>query len=66
MFTSAAIIDPYDVLIIQQCRMLESITGTSVLKLCLELLRIAQYLSRPVFSHFSCPMCDVTLTPTTT
>ena len=36
MFTSVAIIDAYDVWITQQCRMLESNTGTSVLKLCLE------------------------------
>ena len=36
MFTSVAIIDAYDVSIIQQCRMLESNTGTSVLKICLE------------------------------
>ena len=36
MFTSAAVIDHYDVSIIQQCRILESTTGTSVLKLCLE------------------------------
>ena len=36
MFTSVAIIDAYDVSIIQQCRMLESNIGTRVLKLCLE------------------------------
>ena len=126
MFTSVAIIDAYDVSIIQQCRMLESNTGTSVLKLCLEcpedaisivrseksnifdrdidtsslthpsahlvasvaqsvswchlwdlaldrgvrgtnqLQRIVYHLSRPIFSDFSCPLCDITLTPTTT
>ena len=129
MFTSVAIIDAYNVSIIQQCRMLESNIVTSVLKLCLEcpedtisivhseksnlfdrdivnliasslnhpsahlvasvaqsvswcrlwdlaldrgvrgtnqLQRIVYHLSRPIFSNFSCPLCDTTLTPTTT
>ena len=36
IFTSAAIIDPWNVSIIQQCRMLENITGTNTLQSCLE------------------------------
>ena len=36
MFTSAAITDPLNISIIQQCRLLESITHTEVLHLCLD------------------------------
>ena len=36
IFTAAAITDPWNVSIIQQCRMLENITGTNTLHSCLE------------------------------
>jgi exonuclease III len=36
IFTSLSISDPFQVSLIQQCRMLESIIGTSILKDCLE------------------------------
>ena len=36
IFTAAAITDPWNMSIIQQCRMLENITGTNTLHSCLE------------------------------